>query len=435
MVGDKRQLGLNAAGLFTVNRSFERLIWNQHCPKVFFDAADQRALVASKHSILDFVTHEGVGFRLLPTVLKEHFRSLPPLALFTDREFYTPDGGLDIMTETPGNILAVSCFEFKETGGERDPETKVIKEEVTYLKILIRSLVYEEAYLKTAPWNQFGFSVGRKPSIGVVVFLNAHGAAIRESLEELIPDADVWAEFKLMVGTPEEFQGNERDIIFVPLCLDGTSRWGKSHYEQDRRFNVATSRAIKFTYVIAGGIPANAGRIKRYLRHFGKSWASLPPDEAQGTGPAPIARYDWKFSRARIESEFEHRVADYLEHLCETHPEVKLFNQVPAGKGIPVCGDKRLDFVLYHSINKRAVAVEVDGLHHYENRGKTFSEEHLERVSALRRAGWLIVHVPYYEWYRHGWLCDREDGEFQRSVIVPLLERLRFELNIGMADV
>ena len=430
VVGDKRQLGLNAAGLFTVNRSFEKLIWNQHCPNVFFDTADQRALVASKHSSLDFVTHEGVGFRLFPTVLREHYRSLPPLALFTNNEFYKQDGGLDIMTETPGNILAVPCFEFKETGGQRDEETKVVAEEVSYLKKLMRSLVYEEAYLNVAPWNQLGFTASRKPSLGILVFLTNQRAAVREALEELIPDADVWAEFNLMVGTPEEFQGNERDIMFVLLSLDGTSRWGKSHYEQERRFNVATSRAIKFTYVIAGGIPANAGRIKRYLRHFGRSWAALTADEAQAGGPVPIARYDWRFSRSRVESEFEHRVADYLENFCEKHSEVKLFNQVPAGKGIPVCGEKRLDFVLYHSVNKRAVAVEVDGLHHYENRGKTYSEEHLERVGALKRAGWRIVHVPYYEWYHHGWLCDREDGGFQQTVIDPLMARLQQEMDV-----
>jgi very-short-patch-repair endonuclease len=263
------------------------------------------------------------------------------------------------------------------------------------------------------------------------VFLSNHRNAIREDIEDLIPDADLWREFNLMIGTPEEFQGNERDIVFMLLCLDGTSRWGSGHYQEERRFNVATSRAIKFTYVIAGGIPSNASRIKRYLRHFGRSWANLAIDGEEVSAAPPIVRYDWKFSRARIESEFENRVAEELERFCEKNAVIKLFNQVPAGKGIPVCGEKRLDFVLYNPVTQHAVAVEVDGLHHFEDRGKTYAEEHIERVAALRRAGWRIVHIPYYDWYQHGWLCDREVG-FEERVIVPLFKRLCAELDLPL---
>jgi len=40
------------------------------------------------------------------------------------------------------------------------------------------------------------------------------------------------------------------------------------------------------------------------------------------------------------------------------------------------------------------------------------SDEHLERIDMLKRAGWSIVNVPYYWWYKRGWLCDEQDSNF-----------------------
>jgi hypothetical protein len=62
------------------------------------------------------------------------------------------------------------------------------------------------------------------------------------------------------------------------------------------------------------------------------------------------------------------------------------------------------------------VAVEVDGRDHFTEDGRSYSEAHLERVEVLQRAGWEIVHVPYYRWWRHGWLSDRNDPQFEETV-------------------
>ena len=34
--------------------------------------------------------------------------------------------------------------------------------------------------------------------------------------------------------------------------------------------------------------------------------------------------------------------------------------------------------------------------------GKTYSEAHQDRVEILNRAGWRILHVPYYRWWHNG---------------------------------
>jgi hypothetical protein len=52
VVGDDKQLGLNAAGLFSLNKKFEELIWSKHFPgsKVSYSQAEQRSLLVSKNT-------------------------------------------------------------------------------------------------------------------------------------------------------------------------------------------------------------------------------------------------------------------------------------------------------------------------------------------------------------------------------------------------
>ncbi len=425
VVGDDKQLGLDAAGLFTLNRQFEELIWNKHFPQpgVSYLQADQRSLLVSKHSILDFVCSLQDG-KVPKTTLDEHFRSYPQLASFTSDTFYGVDGGLRLMKEIPKN-LELECFDRIEVGGSRDPDTKVVANEVDellrWLIKMIRGRHYEHEPLLRA----HGFTNDRPPSLGVISFLTSQRDAIRERVLEEFAPVEL-QDAHLLVGTPEDFQGNERDIIFITLGLDGVSKWGRGHYEERRRFNVATSRAIHYTFLIYGAIPSNARLIKSYLTHFGKSWRTRAEEEtAQNDTIKTVHRYRWDWNRnlhrELCESEFEHRVADCLEefvHASGGEEFIRLFNQVQASRelGLSSCGQKRLDFVVVNRANGACVAVEVDGRDHFTEGGRLYSEAHLERVEVLRRAGWEIVHVPYYRWWRGGWLSDVGDPQFHQTV-------------------
>jgi very-short-patch-repair endonuclease len=242
-----------------------------------------------------------------------------------------------------------------------------------------------------------------------------------------------------MVGTPEEFQGNERDIVFITLGLAG-SETRVNQWEERRRFNVATSRAINYAFLIYGGIPKNARLLKSYLTHFGKSWRSQQEGESNEVESKPTVlryRWDWnrKLHRELCESEFEHRVADFLEQFVEQHggaKRIRLFNQVQASRelGVSSCGQKRLDFVLLNAVNGSCVAVEVDGRDHFTADGRSYSEAHLERVEILRRAGWEIVHVPYYRWWRNAWLSESNDPKFQKT-ISDFFSELKFALGLA----
>jgi superfamily I DNA and/or RNA helicase len=410
VVGDERQLGLNAAGLFALNKTFEQLIWNRCFASVngaiSYEEAHEKDLIVSKSSILDFITNNDNKFYVPKVTLDEHFRSMPQLAAFTSKQFY--DGKLRLMTEVGKNIHK-QCFKAIEVGGQRDTNIKFLPEEVEELINRLKGLIKHQDYLKE-PLHTHGFTLQAKPKIGVISFLIDQKKYIQEQIENEFSDEERET-YDLFVGTPEEFQGNERNIIFITLGLDGSNRWAKSHYENKNRFNVATSRAINYTYFIYGGIPRNAELLKNYLRHFGVQPQNII-DEPTIESNLLTNRRTWQFDEYRIESEFEFRVLDYLQEFINQFGRDYLFlyNQVIS------CGQKRLDFVIYNSRNEETCAIEVDGVYHFAADGRNYSDAHLERVEILKRAGWKIVHVPYHKWYKKGWLSERDEPEFQKTI-------------------
>jgi hypothetical protein len=431
VVGDDKQLGLNAAGVnFGFGAEFEEIIWSRHfaASGVLYLQGEQRSLLVRKHSILDFISSLGDG-RVPKTTLDEHFRSFPQLASFTSEQFYNDDGGLRLMKEVPKN-LEMECFNCIEVGGERDPDVKVVQNEVDELMKWLKRLIRERHYEREPAFRSHGFRNENPPTLGVISILREQRDVILEAVESEFSPSEL-STHNLLIGTPEEFQGNERDIIFITLGLTGLET-RVNHWEEKRRFNVATSRAIHYCLLIYGGIPANARLIKSYLTHFGKSWRMRDHAVPEGDEEkCAVERYRWDWNRPLhrelCESEFEHRVADCLEQFVTENggpKRIRLFNQVLASRslGVSSCGQKRLDFVVLNAVSGVCVAVEVDGRDHFSDDGRSYSETHLERVEILRRAGWEIVHIPYYRWWKDGWLSDRNEVEFNATVTQLFME-------------
>ena len=245
VVGDDKQLGLNAAGVnFGFGVQFEELIWSRHFAKsgVLYAQAEQNSLLVRKHSILDFISSLGDG-RVPKTTLDEHFRSFPQLASFTSEQFYHDDGGLRLMKEVPKN-LELECFNCIEVGGERAADVKVVQNEVDELMKWLKKLIRERLIMNTMPaFRAHGFTNERPPTLGVISFLRQQRDVIFEAVSNEFSPTEI-SSHNLLIGTAEEFQGNERDIVFITLGLSG-SETRVNQWEERRRFNVATSRAIQ----------------------------------------------------------------------------------------------------------------------------------------------------------------------------------------------
>ncbi|MBF0538176.1 MAG: hypothetical protein HQL03_07985 [Nitrospirae bacterium] len=396
IVGDHQQLGLNSAGVnFQLSKNLDVITWNRHFQsKPDYKMAGDNKLTVIKDSILDFIMSEANTIQRVRTILDEHFRSMPLLAKYTNK-FY--DNKLKIMTETLDKISLI-CFKSIKVDGKRDADKTIVAEAEKVIEI-IEALTQDN--FREILERDHGISLPdelKSPfSIGVISMIRNQCLMIEEMLYESIRDANI-NQYEIKVDTPEEFQGHERDIIILSLCLDSTCTRGTGFFQDDRRLNVATSRARMFTILVYSDIPASFDKICKYEQ------CSNSPD---------IGRP--KFDPAKYESEFEREVYSYLKKYIEERQHTNgldIFNQVVS------CGQKRLDFVIYNQNTKKAVAVEVDGSYHFRRDGsiRAYTDEHIERMDILKRAGWNIINTPYYLWYNGGWLSNANNERFQKEI-------------------
>jgi hypothetical protein len=413
IVGDHKQLSLNSTGLnFQLNTRLDRLSWERFKPlNLSYREGRERRLLVTQASILDFIRVEENEFNIPQLMLNEHYRSMPRLAQFTNQTFY--NGKLRIMTETPDRIETPVFQPIQVRRGRR--RGRIVESEVDRVATLFRSLREGRRWKLEGVEGELPEIVPAKFSVGILGFTRDQVEVLKERFS--LFGEQVWEEHQLMIGTAEEFQGHERDVMIISFGLDREQTRSRGFYQDPRRLNVATSRAKYFTFVVYRGIPENFHLIEHYFNFFGFSPFNRPV--VQGTPDL-----QWRFDPTRLESEFEARLAQYLKRYIDRKREeghnLLLFNQVQT------CGQKRLDFVIYNPGTRRFVAVEADGRYHFKEDGRSYSEAHLERIQILRRAGWEIVNTPYYRWYRRGWL---EEGD---PVFREELERLYRELDTSL---
>ncbi|MBF0345465.1 MAG: hypothetical protein HQL06_14705 [Nitrospirae bacterium] len=397
IVGDHQQLGLDSTGVnFQLSKNYDIITWNKHFQsKPDYQTAKVKKLTVTDASILDFIMSDANNIQRVRQRLDEHFRSMPLLAQYTNKHFY--EDTLKIMTETPDK-MSVNCFKSIKVDGKRATDKTILAEAERVIKV-IRDLTKDQFrdILKKNHEILLPDDIKQPYSIGIISMIRNQCEKIREMLEENI-DSKIIEQFDIKVDTPEEYQGHERDIIILSLCLDSTCNRGQGHFQNTRRLNVATSRARKFTILIYSDIPDSFDKICQYERFLNSAEMGMP-----------------KFDPTKYESEFEREVYSYLNDYIEKNKpvnDIKIFNQVVS------CGQKRLDFVLYNLRTKKAVAVEVDGSHHFRTSGslRVYTDEHIERMDILKRAGWNIINTPYYLWYNGGWLSNTDNEKFRKEI-------------------
>lgn len=429
IAGDHQQLGLNATGVnFAITKQFDIVSWNH----IFGNQFDYNTfavgnkLSVTQSSILDFIRVDE-GSSIPRIMLDEHWRSLPGLATFTNM-FYSDK--LKIMTET-GEKTSLPVFSAVKVNGKRNDE-KVILAEAEKVIDIIKKISLQASYYKNnasiASEHEIKLPkhvLQSKCTIGVISMIRNQCDEISKRIENLA--VDEYSSHDIMVGTPEEFQGHERDIMIISACLDNDCK-GVSFFKNPNRFNVATSRAKLYTILVYSAIPVNFELFRKYMTHF---LGEINPDDFISpeyfTKIAKFSPMQWKFNSECLESEFERKVYECLTDFIKTRVSnnLKIFNQVIA------CGQKRLDFVVYNADNSKCVAIEVDGAYHFANNRGTYSDDHIERICILKRAGWNIINTPYHKWYRNGWLCASDNLNF-KSEIKRIYDELSYYLGINV---
>ncbi len=359
VVGDHKQVSPSAVG--TAEERIRELV------NRFLAQQPHGSEMTPDKSIYDLAR---VVFAGNSVMLKEHFRSVPAIIEFSNREFYENEiRPLRLPRAT--ERLDPPLVDVYVKGGHRKgdvnlPEAKAVVDEI-------------EAILADR------VLAGR--SIGVVTLLGTEQAAcIHRLVSERISPVDVVAR-RLVVGPPPVFQGSERDIMLVSMVLGPGDRAAAHRADMHQRFNVALSRArdrmILFRSV--GDREFDEDTLNgRVIAHFRQ--------------PFQRETQQVETLRDRCLSAFEREVFDELVGLG-----FRVQPQVPSGGFF-------IDFVVEGHEGRR-LAIECDGDRFH---GPGQWQDDMARQRVLERAGWT-----FWRCFASTFLRRREE------VMADLLQTLR----------
>ncbi len=192
-------------------------------------------------SFLDYVleritSQESVHF------LDEHYRSLPDIIRYSNQKFY--DNKLKVMSDLlihkkQSAVHWVYCEGSKQKDGINLAEANKLLED-------IQLLITEE---KEVPANLC-------TTIGILSPFRDQVNHLKKKIEEF--DLTAIRKHKIAVGTPFEFQGEERDHMYITFTIDNkTNAYIFQYLDREDVFNVSITRAKQKQFLYYSFQPKN----------------------------------------------------------------------------------------------------------------------------------------------------------------------------------
>ena len=169
-----------------------------------------------------------------PILLREHFRCVPEIIGYCNKYFYNND--IKPLRDSHNSNLLPPIVNYR-VEGKREGKQKINKEEArTIVSLLLACFEQKEYDDKT---------------FGVISLLGAEQADyIRELLVQKIDKYDDLKKREFFSGIAQNFQGDERDVIFLSLVDDPDSVRTVTKDDAKKRYNVAVSRAKDQLWVV-----------------------------------------------------------------------------------------------------------------------------------------------------------------------------------------
>lgn len=292
--------------------------------------------------------------------LVEHFRCVPEIIAFSNQLSY--EGKIQPLREANSTNLKPACIARRVQGVR---ENEVNHGEAENIIATIKAMTRHPAY------------AGK--SIGVISMKgDAQAILIQTMLHKELSSIELESR-RIQAGISGEFQGDERDIIFLSLvdslADEGTLRvTGAGAFEQTKkRYNVAASRARDQLWVVHSFDPdlnlKSSDLRLQLLRHVKDPKATLRAFDK---------------GELRAESPFEKEVLKRLTsagYLVHTQWQVGYF---------------RIDMVVEGGGKRLAVECDGDRWHPLEKLA-----EDIERQTILERLGWQFVRIRGTAFYRN----------------------------------
>ncbi len=345
VVGDDEQVSPSAVG--------EKVDETAHLIDELLQGIPNAPLYGGQLSLYDLAKQSFGG----TIALREHFRCVPEIIAFSNGLSY--NGSIKPLRELlPGDIRPSVIAHRVDSG---DVVMGVNEREAREVAALIASCIERPEY--------------HGKTFGVVSMVGEHQARRIEEIVRAVVDPAEIESRKLLVGNPAQFQGDERNIMFLSLvdAADGGPKSMRQEHRFQQRFNVAASRGQDQMWVVHSLDPATdlqAGDLRRRLIEH-------------ALDPGASLRVEAK-ALDRAESVFE---KDVIKRLSG------------AGYGLRAqysVGAYRIDLVVEGDDGRR-VAFECDGDRFH---GAAELDNDLERQAVLERLGWTFVRLRGTQFYR-----------------------------------
>ncbi|AZG43929.1 AAA domain-containing protein [Gordonia insulae] len=349
VVGDDRQCAPSGLSGTTLDDAFAKL--DSHLPDL-------------PHYLRDSLTPRSSLFSLLRSRfghlirLREHFRSMPEIIEFSSRQFYSGAPLLPVRQFGADRLPPLHSVAVDGTATGQGASLINTAEAAAIVETLTTCL-RDPAYVGL--------------DFGVIALQGTKQVdEITRRLREAVSDED-WRTRRIRVGTPPDFQGDERHVILLSMVVSDPSAIAPlTRAESQRRINVAASRAMDqmwlFHSIDLEQLKPNDLRssILGYVRaNQGPTIAPMPTDVSDDQRRQPFS--------SLFEQQVFNRLAGRGYHVV---PSVTVNNRV-------------IDLVVTGSDARMAVECDGDS---FRTTGEQARSD-MERERELRRCGWEFWRV------------------------------------------
>ncbi|OZF30741.1 AAA domain-containing protein [Rhodococcus sp. 14-2483-1-2] len=297
--------------------------------------------------------------------LREHFRSMPEIINWSSQQFYGDSPlvpvrqfGADRLPPLRHTYVRGATVTGKNASLVNRTEAIAIAEQIAHC-------------LEDSAYDNRTF--------GVVVLQGQ--SQVDEIRNELIKRIGIeqWEQRRLRVGTPPDFQGDERNVVFLSMVVAPDQNFATLTANQyKRRFNVAASRAQDQLWLFHS---VTVDRLKRAdLRNSLLSYVTSVSPAPADPMPVDVSR---EIRKAPFETLLEQQLwNDLVERGFHVNPGVEVNNRRLA---LVVTGDSS------------RLAVECDGDTFLSTPAQRLAD--LQREQELKRCGWTFWRVRESEYY------------------------------------
>lgn len=355
IVGDDKQVSPTAA--FVSLDEFNSL-----AASTIKDAFSNWSLFSANTSLYDIASTV-----CQPLMLREHFRCVPDIIGFSNRLSY--DGKIKPLRDSSSSDLLPSVINYR-VDGHRAGNRKLNEVEANTIVSLIQAMLNTKQY--------------RNKTMGVISLLGEEQAKLIQKKLVSRLNLSVYQQHKILCGTSAQFQGDERDVMFLSMVDSNDDHVGpirkrggadtQTGKDLRKRYNVAVSRAKDQLWVVNSLDWTNdlqEGDVRKELLEYADNPQAFAIDTEQ--------------IKDKSESPFEEEVAKALNARG-----YNLVQQWPVGA-------YRIDMVAIDG--NRKAAIECDGERWHSSEEQIRND--MERQTILERIGWHFIRIRGSEYYRN----------------------------------